>query len=557
MSKSHSFSIYLLKEDFDARNALKADHTLDDAVAGEALPDGSTLFVLDNAPIPPWWKAYFGIQKDLRQALKGAVVFLPVDGRVFAITFGHVYHNLVDTSYEYDFGLRVTLNCLDPDKLKSTDILEPSGARRQRTQMPTDSDLTYFDFDQDTTILKSLTGKVKDEHKSLFKHATGASNIRVSSDVTPGGLTELCEKLLNLYEDDTYKTTFPGLQNISPVRDPSILAALDGLLVEAVKAKSDSLSLSVPEILNYHEGLWATFSGAGAGLIYDDVFIGRYYEYLNQRQVSLDTIDVETLRKHCLNLTNEEGQPRGERHSVYKCLIFDTALGESGATYHLCDGNWYLVDSDFVTGLSTFLDPFCAESTFPDFTHENEAAFNEAIAATGTGLICLDMTSIAPDGQKGVEPCDVYELKDGKAVLHHVKISTLSAQLSHLFNQGTNSVHLLRDDADARDKLKSLVSAKAPANAQDQFASPIDGDRFKVVFQIVTHKNAEAKALNLPLFSRISLMRALKDLRRMGIEAEFAFIKDATPTSAGKKKKRQSKGDDQAANNDNQGAEAA
>lgn len=557
MSKSRSFSIYLLKEGFDATNALKDDHALDDAIAGTALPEGSTLFVLDNMPTAPWWKTYFGIQKDLKQALKGAIVFLPVNKRVFAVTFGHVSHNLLDTSYEYDFGLRVTLNCLDPDKLKSTDILEPSGAKRQRTQMPTDSDLTYFDFDQDTTILKSLTGKVKAEHKSLFKHATGASNVRVSSDVTPDGLPELCGKLLNLYGDDTYKTTFPGLQNISPVRDPLTMMSLDGLLIEAVKSKSDSLSLSVPEILNYHDGLWATFSGAGAGMIYDDVFIGRYYEYLQLRGVSLNNIDVEVLRKHFLNLTDEEGKPRGERHSIYKCLIFDTTLPESGETYHLCDGNWYLVDTNFVSQLSTFLDPFCAESTFPEFTHENEGAFNEAVAASGAGLICLDKTSITPSGQKAVEPCDVYEILDGKAVLHHVKISTLSAQLSHLFNQGTNSVHLLRDDGEAREKLKALVSASAPANAQDEFTSPIGEDKFKVVFQIITHKNADAKALNFPLFSRISLMRALKDLRRMGIEAAFAFIKDATPASAGKKKKRKSKGDDGNAENDNDNEAAA
>ena len=93
MSKSRSFSIYLLKEGFDETNALKDEHALDDAIAGKDLPEGSTLFVLDNAPTPPWWKAYFGIQKDLKQALKGAVVFLPVNGRAFAITFGHVYHD--------------------------------------------------------------------------------------------------------------------------------------------------------------------------------------------------------------------------------------------------------------------------------------------------------------------------------------------------------------------------------------------------------------------------------------------------------------------------------
>jgi uncharacterized protein (TIGR04141 family) len=118
MSKSRSFSIYLLKEGFDSSNALKDDHKLDDEIVGERLPENATLYILDNQPTPPWWKSYFGIQQPLTQSLKGAIIFLPVGNRTFAITFGHVYHNLHEASYEYDFGLRVTLNCLDPDKLK-------------------------------------------------------------------------------------------------------------------------------------------------------------------------------------------------------------------------------------------------------------------------------------------------------------------------------------------------------------------------------------------------------------------------------------------------------
>ncbi len=192
MSKSRSFSIYLLKQGFDASNALKDDHKLDDSVGATNLPNGASLFVLDNHPREPWWKGYFGVQKNLNQVTKGALIFLPVGQSCFALSFGYVYHNLKDESYEYDFGLRVTLNSVDPLKLKSTDILEPGAARRQRTQMPIDSDLTYFNFDRDSTILKSLTGKVKDEHKELFKHATGSSNLRISSTLSPDELTQLC-----------------------------------------------------------------------------------------------------------------------------------------------------------------------------------------------------------------------------------------------------------------------------------------------------------------------------------------------------------------------------
>lgn len=556
MSKTRTFSIYLLKEGFDATNALKEDHGLEDDIETDNLPEGASLFVLDNVPTPPWWKNYFGIQKELRQTLKAAVVFLPIGERTFVITFGHVRHNLKDISYEYDFGLRVTLNCLDPEKLKSTDILNPNGAKRQRTQSPIDSDLTFFDFDRDTTILKSLTGKVRNEHKELFKHATGASSIRISSDVTPDGLPELCETLLGLFDDDSYKTTFPDIQNISPVRDPEVIDALNAKLIADFRAKHDALSLSVPEILDYQDGLWAGFSGAGQSAIYDDVFLGRYYAYLEGHGVSLNEIEVDILKKHHLVLTDEDGKPKGERHNIYKCLIYDTVLDDENETYHLCDGNWYLVDTDFVSKLSDYLDPLCADSEFPSYTHANEGDFNETVSNDNETYVCLDKTSIAPTGQTAVEPCDIFELKDDKAVLHHIKISTQSSYLSHLFNQGTNSIHLIRDEDEAREKLKQLVQQKVDDVLTNEFVAPIDGDIFKVVFGIITHKDPGDKSLNLPLFSRISLMRAMKDLKRMGIEAEYCFIKDETETSPGKKKKRKPRKKPEADNDDDLGSAA-
>lgn len=202
MAKSRGFSIYLLKEGYDAANALREDHALADDVGAQGLPEDASLFVLDSAPRPPWWKAYFTIEKELTQVTKGALLFMPVGGRCFALSFGHVSHNLLDSSYEYDFGLRVTLNSLDPRKLKSTDTLDPGAAKRQRTQLPIESELTLFDFERDSTILRSLTGKVRDEHKDLFRHATGASNLRISTDIEANELPDLCGKLLALYQSD-------------------------------------------------------------------------------------------------------------------------------------------------------------------------------------------------------------------------------------------------------------------------------------------------------------------------------------------------------------------
>lgn len=536
MAKSRPFSIYLLKLGYDAATALKEDHRLDEPVASQNLPTDASLLVLDSAPTPPWWREYFGVQKKLDQSSKGALVFLPVDGRVFALSFGHVHHNLREESYEYDFGLRVTLNCVDPDKIKNTDTLEPGAARRMRTQVSVDSDLTYFDFDRDSSVLKSLTGKVKSKHSNLIKHVTGSSNLRVSSSAGPSKLVELCTELLALYKSDEYKTSFPDIQNIVPVRDPSMLDRLNEELLAGVHDRSDKLYLAVPDLVNYADNTYVGFGGAGKSERYDDVYLNRYYEYLTQNAVDLGELTTADLVRHELQLVNEDGQRRSS-YSIFKSLIFEVELEGDDSIFHLTEGTWYRVDHDYVAKLRDYLDPFCSELGLPDCAHHREDDYNSSVAED-PDYVCLDRKNISPGGQTQIEPCDIYAIENGHPVLIHVKISTASSTLSHLFNQGVNAASLLRSDTEAVEKLVELVRSGAAAGREDAMSSAIDPEKLKIVFGIITHKDHAAKSNNLPLFSRISLMRNLKALHLMRVPATYGFITDVSPARSGTKKKR-------------------
>jgi uncharacterized protein (TIGR04141 family) len=83
--------------------------------------------------------------------------------------------------------------------------------------------------------------------------------------------------------------------------------------------------MTVPEIINYTDNLYATFSGAGESLIYDDVYISRYYDYLEAHGVDLASIDLAALKRHDLVLTDEAGSAR-DRYSVFKSMVFDLAV---------------------------------------------------------------------------------------------------------------------------------------------------------------------------------------------------------------------------------------
>ncbi|MFO2969399.1 TIGR04141 family sporadically distributed protein [Legionella pneumophila serogroup 1] len=536
MARSRSFSVYLLKEGYNERNALKEGNNLLSDITVNNLPDNAKLFLLDSLPTEPWWKKYFDINHHLLQELKGAIVFLSVEQRNFAITFGHVSHNLKDSSYEYDFGLLVTLNCVDPLKLKSLDSLHPSSTLRQRSQLPVGSDLTFFDFDRDGSVLRSLTGNVKEKYKSLFKHATGSSNLRISSDINPAGLNGLCSKLLQIYNDNAYLAEFPDIQNIVPIKDPEKIDLLNTKLISAFKNKNERLILTIPEIINYKEDLCVTFSGVGKGLVYSDVSIEHYYEYLTNSDYDLNNINIETLKKHHLVLTNEDRFHWGERPSIFKCILFDVTIEEEA--YHFCEGNWYLVNQDFLSKLSETIDPKCKDSTLLPYSHKDEGDYNEKNENLNLNRICLDKTSISLPKQYEVEPCDILEITENKIVMHHIKRNTLSASLSHLFYQGMNSLHFILDSYEAFDNLKKLIINKLPTSKDDVINLSIKDVKLKIVYGIITHKNKDEKSSNLPLFSRISLYRSIKTLNRMNIESELCFIKDETKIKAGKEKKR-------------------
>ena len=347
--------------------------------------------------------------------------------------------------------------------------------------------------------------------------------------------------MLRIYELDDYKTAFPELQNVVPVRDPDAIEELVGKLLVAIKEKHEALALTVPDIINYNDGVFAAFGGAGRKQKnYSDVFIKNYYDYLEENGFSLESFDFLALSKHQLLLVNEDNSVR-DRFSLLKSLVYEVRLtGKFEGTYHLNDGMWFRVEDAFVDRIRSFLDPFFKATTLPEYNHETEGKYNAAVAAGNTSFVCLDKKSIGPKGHTAVEPCDFLTLTDA-IDLHHIKVSTHSNQLSHLFNQGVNSLHLLKAEKECADKLVNLVSKSAnhTLNLSD-LESLLGNVKFRIIFGIVTHKEPSMKSDALPIFSRISLMRALKELHVMSASYEVCFIPDKSivppPVKRGRKK---------------------
>ncbi|MDM9261921.1 TIGR04141 family sporadically distributed protein, partial [Klebsiella pneumoniae] len=152
--------------------------------------------------------------------------------------------------------------------------------------------------------------------------------------------------------------------------------------------------------------IYCTFKGIHKTLhIYPDINIESLYDYIGDK---LDNITLDDLKKLSMDLCNTEGLTT-HSFSVYRCMIFDKTINNGDQTniYHMCDGDWYKVDADYLQELSDYINCKCIPSPLPDYNHDivsanqtrsySEAQYNLAIPILFNKFICLDQTDISPD----------------------------------------------------------------------------------------------------------------------------------------------------------------
>ena len=537
-----SFSIYLLKEGFNHSNAInngyenKLKKLNNNEWNNRDLSDNASLFLQMSNPKPPIWKTYFGITEDINNQLQGAVLFLPIrviksdlteNYRYFAITFGHSYHAISRKSIDHNFGLITTLNALDPEQsIRSIDTVFPENERRERIQSPKFTSLSFFNFNKYESLVKSLQGKVKEEYKEIFNNITGTVSFKCTSSKSLNELEDLCGKLFDIYSNKDYEDNFPELTYIKPELDPDKIESLNKSLISAIQNKASNVSLSIPEILD--PLIQLTFEYRGIDDIpkeYSDVLFDYYYDYVIESNLDVSQIELDDLYNHNIVCQDIENKKDIGCYSIYDCIVFDTTDSDNN-TYHLCDGNWYKINQDYILQLKNELDPIFIDThrVLGDYAHQSEGDYNSAMGAN-SDTICLDKKNISPKGQANIEPCDLITLEDEKDTenkiinLIHIKIDTKSSSLSHLFNQGLNSVSLIRSNSESRDKLIKMIEAEIG------FLEAIKSNKYNVVYGIVTQKEPSKKSDNLPLFSRISLSRVLEQFKLYGINCNVIFIK--------------------------------
>jgi uncharacterized protein (TIGR04141 family) len=480
-----------------------------------------SLFVSSTPPHPPTWLWFLnphvtGDLTGLYAASSSAVLFVEASGRVFAVTFGQGRHLLNGEAFESDFGLKVVLNTVAPDQLKSVDAKTiDETTMHTRRDVSRDSSFSAFGLDVSRDLLRAVTGTPQDE--TLGPRLTGSDALGLHTHVRVPKLSELATRLLQAYESNAYKTHFDFIDYLRPEKSAERIRELEQHLVDTLRqGEIQDVHLAAPEPLDWLDIDGFRFSTQPAEKANDND--PRITEYLATREG--EDITLKTLRDdRMLAMRASDGQAQGD-WQVLRCIVYQAEL--EGQLYVLSAGDWFRVNLNFKERVYEDVGKLTLLDGLPDAdSGTDEDAYNHK-AAAALDALCLDKKLVYDDGPDKMEICDILTRGGG---LIHVKQRGSSSTLSHLFSQGLNSAERLLQDADFRSKARAVVAAENPEFTDVLPADRANPESHEVTFVVITRSKRDTP-LTLPFFSVVSLRAAASRLRGFGFPVSIAAVRE-------------------------------
>jgi uncharacterized protein (TIGR04141 family) len=499
------------------RDVVEAPAGLKHFPVDETEASRTDLYVPDPSRKLPKWASFFDskVPPDTfgLASSVGALLTLRHKNRVFAITFGTGRFHLKQDCWEDSFGLRVALNCIGNNVVKSIDkhTLDPL-SRHTREQASREATASEFGLDIEQDLLRAVTGTPTDT-RNFGKWITGTDTLHLSVPVTLSGVPDLMDRLYAKHLDNSYQKTFPWVDQIAQVRDAALESVLVCLLVQELRSgKRKQTWMAVPEVMTWDNVGGFRFPGSkGPRIEYHDIHITHFLDSLKDPA----DIDEHLLKSRVVECVDADGNEL-KRWKVYRCLYSE--LDYQGDAYLLTAGTWYKVRRNFVKQINEAVAAIPDyEGTLSEYDDASEADYVKRVAkADAKRFAAMDgKTIVYGGGASKIEFCD---LLTAKRDLIHIKRYGQSAALSHLFAQGVTSGELFQTDPEFR----KALNAKLPSDHRlaDPAKRPKQGD-YRVVFAIVSDRPS---SLVLPFFSRLNLKHAVRRLDGYGFRVAKAKI---------------------------------
>lgn len=471
----------------------------------DGVPLGELWYQRSKTTHPPWVALLDPLSdQDLRGALSGstygAVWFIYVGGVLYALTFGPAGHQMLErTAIEHRFGLRTTLNAVDPKRLRHMErrvfdevhrVVDEQAAR----------DATTFNFGVDTLrdLVRAVSGSSTSEDNTFL---AGATSLRAWRATTPSEVPTWLTSIDALWQSDAYKTgEFAWIENFSQVTDPSLRTALvEELDMRLADPGSEGLSLALPE--------------GERPIDHQGFSFGRRKERhrllrLDQAAQDLKGLSWKKLKARKLNVHHADG--RREPFPLHRCLTAELQLHDAHWVLEL--GEWYRVRSDLIASMDADLARW-QTADLPAYDGDVHTRENDwcVACAEELGMEVTDKKLIYVHKGK-LEFCDLY---DGTNLVFAKRFHS-SQSVSHLFTQVRGTTQLWTGwEPDFRVAVNDMLPEGL--RLEDAKARPAPG-AYRLVLAILERETP------LPLLTRINLWRLLGELEKEGYEVAYKMV---------------------------------
>jgi len=332
-----------------------------------------------------------------------AVLLTSASSRRFALTFGHGRHLLKPGSYEVVFGLRVTLNAIDPDRIRSVDRKTfDVMSKHTKTQASREGSVPDFGFDVEQDLLRAVTGTPVDQ--KLGKRLTGLDALVTSVALRLEDVPAQLDRYQRQFHDEAYRTRFPWVDQVSELKDPTRRQQLDSELVEMLNTgRFDCTWLSVPDIIEWAEVMGFRYGKRVRADVHPDLHIRTFLAEVGS------PIGLEQLLATHIFSINAAGEYVSGKWRAYDCLYCEIDSGDT--TYLLNGGKWYAIRNDFVEEVNASVEAIPACSLpLPPYQDASEGQYARRIFGSDTEQFALMDGENIPygGGASKVEFCDLY-----------------------------------------------------------------------------------------------------------------------------------------------------
>jgi len=344
----------------------------------------------------------------IRNTTNSFLLLIKVKGRIFAITTGFGFTAFNREKLETDFGLRVTLNAIDPEKIKNIDVRNLDLVTRQkRTLLNHDSPVAEFELNLDEDMV-SLMGGVPRE-KKVGDRIFGSDSLSLTSDVAFTELESKCRTLLSLSSKKTYKEHFEFIDRVKPVKDKGVTAILENQLQEAVKNRSkDKLTLAYPDI-EWEQIEKFKISYERKNTEVDEITLQALYGFLDDAAIAGPEL-------HKVRIVGLDGGNNVVTRSsnFHDYAVFETRI--KSEAFILSLNKWFRVEKSYLKQVQSDVDSI-REIDHKGFLpaikpKESEGVYNERASKARAGLVLLDKKNFrVPGGQSQIEICDLFSKK--------------------------------------------------------------------------------------------------------------------------------------------------